>query len=708
MARLATMPLDQLPIIALDLETTGLNTRTDRVIQIGMVDMASPQSPISLLVKPDIAIPATSTAIHGINDEDVADADPFSLAFASCKDRLTDHVIMGYNIGFDLAILSAETERYGIDWHFQAGLCLRQLATIALGREAMLMMGDLDQLAARYGVDIKARHSALGDAQIAAGIYTKLIDDLRHQSIITFGDAKRAVAQLDDQRMATTRAGWVDVASQKEEALSSTPLARIDPFPYRHKIHDIMMTNPLIMKPDDKLLEAAAQMRAHKVDCVFIGRDKENIKGIVSERDLVRAMATPFEEMSRARDVPLQNIMSSPVISVSETDYMHVALGRIARHDIRHLGVIDRSGNLSGWLSTRELIRQRVSDALVIGDALHNAKTAAEMAGALRQLPTLASSLLAEGVAAYDIAGVISGEYRSALARAAQLAEAKVRADNNPPPRSFAVLVLGSAGRNESLLAADQDHAIIYDDKNEPIPEAQADAYQKWFEDFGQHISDSLDEAGIPYCKGGVMSSSPKWCKTLTQWRTTIRDWCRNPSAEDLLSVDIFFDFALVYGDAQLGTKLQQAISGRAARQPDFLKLLARNVGTHHSATGLFGRLKLDEGRFQTKLHVTLPLTEILRVLAISRAIEARNSYERATLIFKSQTVPPEIVQLGEDIQFCIRLILRQQIEDIAAGLAPTTNIDLDLLTDKEQKQLKSINGRIGRLEQLLQDCLFH
>ena len=708
MARLATMPLDQLPIIALDLETTGLNTRTDRVIQIGMVDMASPQSPISLLVKPDIAIPATSTAIHGINDEDVADADPFSLAFASCKDRLTDHVIMGYNIGFDLAILSAETERYGIDWHFQAGLCLRQLATIALGREAMLMMGDLDQLAARYGVDIKARHSALGDAQIAAGIYTKLIDDLRHQSIITFGDAKRAVAQLDDQRMATTRAGWVDVASQKEEALSSTPLARIDPFPYRHKIHDIMMTNPLIMKPDDKLLEAAAQMRAHKVDCVFIGRDKENIKGIVSERDLVRAMATPFEEMSRARDVPLQNIMSSPVISVSETDYMHVALGRIARHDIRHLGVIDRSGNLSGWLSTRELIRQRVSDALVIGDALHNAKTAAEMAGALRQLPTLASSLLAEGVAAYDIAGVISGEYRSALARAAQLAEAKMRADNNPPPRSFAVLVLGSAGRNESLLAADQDHAIIYDDKNEPIPEAQADAYQKWFEDFGQHISDSLDEAGIPYCKGGVMSSSPKWCKTLTQWRTTIRDWCRNPSAEDLLSVDIFFDFALVYGDAQLGTKLQQAISGRAARQPDFLKLLARNVGTHHSATGLFGRLKLDEGRFQTKLHVTLPLTEILRVLAISRAIEARNSYERATLIFKSQTVPPEIVQLGEDIQFCIRLILRQQIEDIAAGLAPTTNIDLDLLTDKEQKQLKSINGRIGRLEQLLQDCLFH
>ena len=103
-----------------------------------------------------------------------------------------------------------------------------------------------------------------------------------------------------------------------------------------------------------------------------------------------------------------------------------------------------------------------------------------------------------------------------------------------------------------------------------------------------------------------------------------------------------------------------------------------------------------------------LPLTEILRVLSISRCIEARNSHERATSIFKSKTVPPEIIQLGEDIKFCIMLILRQQIEDIAAGLAPTTNINLELLTDREHKRLKSINGRVGRLDQLLQDCLFH
>ena len=85
MARLATMPLDQLPLIALDLETTGLNTRQDRVLQIGLVEMRAPFEEQSILVKPDIAIPSKSTAIHGIDDADVAQADPFPLAFHIAK-----------------------------------------------------------------------------------------------------------------------------------------------------------------------------------------------------------------------------------------------------------------------------------------------------------------------------------------------------------------------------------------------------------------------------------------------------------------------------------------------------------------------------------------------------------------------------------------------------------------------------------------------
>jgi phage FluMu protein gp41 len=50
---------------------------------------------------------------------------------------------------------------------------------------------------------------------------------------------------------------------------------------------------------------------------------------------------------------------------------------------------------------------------------------------------------------------------------------------------------------------------------------------------------------------------------------------------------------------------------------------------------------------------------------------------------------------------------LRQQIADIGKGLAPTTLIDLGALSSREKKTLKSVQGRVKHLEQLLFDCLF-
>ena len=712
MAQLATMPLETLPLLSLDLETTGLNTRHDRVIQIGIFNPKNPLTARQIFVKPDMPIPPASTAIHGISDGDIAQADLFPTAFRPCREEMSGHVIIGYNIGFDLAILSAEADRHGIEWRWGSALCLRQLATIALGRDAMLVMGDLDALAAHYEIDISRRHSALGDAEISAALYFALLPDLKDKSITTFGEARRAVAGLDEERMATTRAGWIDVASQKQighaqAQMTYAPLSRIDPYPFRHHISEIMMTDPLILPETCSLHKAAIELRERRTDCAFVGANADTISGIISERDIVRAMALPVDEVYRARHIQLGKIMSSPVIHVLETDYLHVALGRISRHDIRHLAVKDGTGRLTGWLSTRELIRQRVSDAIILGDDIEQATTGTDIGKAITALPNLAALLLAESVSSSDIARVISSQYRAALAKSAALAEHHMRNSHGAPPRPYAVLMLGSAGRDESLLAADQDHAIIYDDKSLPIDASEAKAIQDWFEALGALISDALNDAGIPYCAGGVMSSSATWCKPLSQWRKTISDWCRKARPEDLLSVDIFFDFALVYGDTMLGQRLQHAISGRATRQPQFLKSIAHSVVNQHGGLGLFGKLKTSNGRFQIKRHMLLPLIETLRVLSIAHGLHTRNSLDRAKRLFETRAAPAEILQIADDIQFCLRLVLRQQIQDISDGLLPVTDIALDTLSKDEQKHLKAVTGRIGRLEHLLQDNLF-
>ena len=56
----ATMPLDKVPIAVLDLETTGLRPRLDRIIQIGVVDLDAPERKLDLLVNPAMPVPAAN------------------------------------------------------------------------------------------------------------------------------------------------------------------------------------------------------------------------------------------------------------------------------------------------------------------------------------------------------------------------------------------------------------------------------------------------------------------------------------------------------------------------------------------------------------------------------------------------------------------------------------------------------------------------
>src|SRR5690606_6111618 len=111
-----------------------------------------------------------------------------------------------------------------------------------------------------------------------------------------------------------------------------------------------------------------------------------------------------------------------------------------------------------------------------------------------------------------------------------------------PPPVAYAVLVLGSGGRGESLLAADQDNAIIF---AEGDPDGAADRY---FARLGTHLADILDAAGIPYCKGGVMASNAAWRHSVAGWMAVIDGWIRRQRPHDLLNVDIFYDFRTVHG----------------------------------------------------------------------------------------------------------------------------------------------------------------
>ncbi|HKH28720.1 MAG TPA: DUF294 nucleotidyltransferase-like domain-containing protein, partial [Sphingomicrobium sp.] len=96
-------------------------------------------------------------------------------------------------------------------------------------------------------------------------------------------------------------------------------------------------------------------------------------------------------------------------------------------------------------------------------------------------------------MSARDIAAIIARELGALTRRAGGLAEEQLASGGaGAPPCPYALLVLGSAGRGESLLALDQDHSLIFENGEPGGPEDQ------WFAAFGKRIADMLHSVGLP------------------------------------------------------------------------------------------------------------------------------------------------------------------------------------------------------------------
>jgi DNA polymerase-3 subunit epsilon len=106
-------------IITFDVETTGLDPATDRIVELAFC-AATPgeiTDTKALRFNPGIPIPAEATAIHGISDDDVCFERSFEhhceslfRIFSACD------VVVGYNVHFDIQFLAAEFERHGLAW----------------------------------------------------------------------------------------------------------------------------------------------------------------------------------------------------------------------------------------------------------------------------------------------------------------------------------------------------------------------------------------------------------------------------------------------------------------------------------------------------------------------------------------------------------------------------------------------------------------
>ncbi|MBT3941837.1 MAG: 3'-5' exonuclease, partial [Chloroflexi bacterium] len=100
-------PLDQTVMVALDIESTGLDKRTDKIIEIGAVKFRGGEEleQFSELIDPGRDIPPFITDLTGISNQDVSGKPTIEDILPRLTEFLGDHPMIGHNVGFDAGFL---------------------------------------------------------------------------------------------------------------------------------------------------------------------------------------------------------------------------------------------------------------------------------------------------------------------------------------------------------------------------------------------------------------------------------------------------------------------------------------------------------------------------------------------------------------------------------------------------------------------------
>lgn len=111
----------QRPVVFFDIEATGTDPVADRIVELSVVRVGPPpmwiEAPRTWRVNPQTRIPSEASEIHGIVNDDLADAPTFPQIAHEVTELFADADLAGFAIGrFDVRILAAEMLRAGIDF----------------------------------------------------------------------------------------------------------------------------------------------------------------------------------------------------------------------------------------------------------------------------------------------------------------------------------------------------------------------------------------------------------------------------------------------------------------------------------------------------------------------------------------------------------------------------------------------------------------
>ncbi|MEN8212925.1 MAG: putative nucleotidyltransferase substrate binding domain-containing protein [Pseudomonadota bacterium] len=444
-------------------------------------------------------------------------------------------------------------------------------------------------------------------------------------------------------------------------------------------VSDLTHGTPQMIEQTATIEAAAQKMKSATVTAMLV-MDQGRLCGILTDR----AFCTKVTANRMSFDDPVSSIMTPDPLTIPTSTLGAEALLVMARHNIRHLPVMD-GNSIIGMITATDLIRQQSYNTIYLINEIHRADTVEELQQLSRQLPGTMATLVDSSLTAYDIGHAISSIGEAITRRLVRMAEEQF----GEAPIPYAWITAGSMARNEQTAHSDQDNALILSNNYD------SQQHGDYFEKMSHLVCDGLNACGYVYCPGDVMATNPKWRQPLSAWRGYFNRWIFNPQPKALMYASIFFDLQCVHGDTSLLETLQSEVLKKTQGNTIFLAYMTANALHYHPPLGLFKQFVLEKGGAEEKAlnmkkRGIVPITDLARVYALSAGVSALNTQDRLEAAGEAGVLSRSgMADLVDALEFIASVRLQHQSHQIRAGEQPDNFVPPEQLSSLERRHLK-------------------
>jgi CBS domain-containing protein len=439
--------------------------------------------------------------------------------------------------------------------------------------------------------------------------------------------------------------------------------------------------------------DAAAKMTKERVSCLLV--PDQGGWGIVTDRDF---RAKVLAERRDTTATSVADVMTRPAVSIRAEAMAGEVLLEMLDRGFHHFPVERPDGSFAGVVTDTDLMGLGRHTPFSIASAIDRSSSVDDVAAAVADLPNVVRALVASSTDPVDVGHVVATAIDAATRRFLDLGIDRL----GEPPAAWAWLALGSEARQEQALRTDQDHALAYDAGDE-----DEDDLDRYFGPLATFVTDGLEAAGIPRCRGDAMAANRALRHSVEGWVRQFDAWMSTPDATGSFLLSIVFDYRRVAGPLDVEPRLDRVVA-TAPRFPLFLRHLARRGLDERAPTGFFRDLVVEgrgehAGRLDVKHGGVTIIGNLARAAAISRGRTPKRTIDRLRAAAAAGALDADLADgLQEAFRYLWDVRLRHQVRRLEAGQEPDDFLDPHEIGPVARQGLKEAFKVIERTQRLM------